>query len=47
MLVVHDNVAATGGWTGVREATQEFFAPRGVVVHDLWETTMGVALKPA
>lgn len=45
MLVIHDNVATLDGWTGVRKATEEFFSPRKIVAHDLWETTMSVVLK--
>jgi len=44
-LVIHDNVATKNGWTGVRKATEEFFGPKGVRVHDFWETTMSVVLK--
>jgi len=46
VLAIHDYVAADGGWTGIRAAAQEFFAGRGVPVHDLWETTMGIVFKP-
>jgi len=44
-LIIHDNVASKGGWTGVRKATSEFFGPKGVKVHDFWETTMSVVFK--
>lgn len=45
ILVIHDNVATLDGWTGVRKATEEFFNPRGVTAHDLWQTTMSVIIK--
>lgn len=44
-LVIHDNVATKNGWTGVRKATSEYFGPKGVQVHDFWETTMSVVFK--
>jgi len=45
ILVIHDNVATLDGWTGVRKASEEFFHPKGIKFHDLWETTMSVIIK--
>ena len=46
MLIIHDNIATSNGWTGVRKATQEFFGPKNIKFHDFWETTMSVVFKP-
>ena len=45
ILVMHDNVATQGSWTGVRKATEEFFTSKGIKFYDLWETTMSVIVK--
>jgi hypothetical protein len=45
MLVIYDNVATIDGWTGVRKATEDYFTPRRIKFHDLWETTMSVIIK--
>ncbi|MBA4391134.1 MAG: hypothetical protein C0399_09365 [Syntrophus sp. (in: bacteria)] len=44
-LIIHDNVATEEGWSGVRKATSEYFGPKGIKVHDFWETTMSVIIK--
>ena len=46
MLIIHDNIATSNGWTGVRKATKEFFGPKNIIFHDFWETTMSVVFKP-
>jgi O-methyltransferase len=45
VLIIHDNLATDSGWTGVRKATEEFFAPRNIRFIDFWETTMSIVLK--
>jgi hypothetical protein len=45
MIIIHDNVATPRGWNGVRKATNQFFDPLSVPIHDLWETTMSVVQK--
>ena len=45
MLIIHDNVATPSGWNGVRKATNHFFGPLSIPIHDLWETTMSVVRK--
>ena len=45
-MLVHDYVAETNGFHGVRKATDEFFAKKGVQVHEFWENTMGLIIKP-
>jgi len=46
ILLIHDNIAANDGWTGVGKATAEFFNDKPIQVHDFWETTMSVVIKP-
>ena len=45
IFVIHDNIANHDEWTGVRQASLEFFNPRGIKFNDLWETTMSVIVK--
>lgn len=44
-MLVHDYIAEEGGFTGVKKATDEFFKPKGVVIHPIWETTMALITK--
>jgi hypothetical protein len=46
MLIIHDNIATSNGWKGVRKATKQFFGPKNIKFHDFWETTMSVVFKP-
>lgn len=45
MLIIHDNIATSNGWTGVRKATEEFFGFKNIKFYDFWETTMSVVFK--
>lgn len=45
ILVIHDNIATKGGWSGVRKATEEFFNPKEIKFYDFWETTMSIIIK--
>lgn len=45
IFVIHDNIANQGEWTGVRQASHEFFDARGIKFDDLWQTTMSVIVK--
>ena len=44
-LLVHDYQVEEGGFTGVKKATDEFFAPKDVAVHSFFENTMAVIKK--
>jgi hypothetical protein len=45
MLIIHDNIATSNGWKGVRKATEEYFGPKNIKFYDFWETTMSVVFK--
>lgn len=45
-MLIHDYVAEKGGFVGVRKATDEFFNHKNIQVHEFWENTMGLAIKP-
>lgn len=45
-LLIHDYIAETGGYHGVRKATDEFFRNKHVQVHAFWENTAALVVKP-
>ena len=45
MLIIHDNIATSNGWKGVRKATEEYFGTKNIKFYDFWETTMSVVFK--
>ncbi|MEK7551825.1 MAG: TylF/MycF/NovP-related O-methyltransferase [Patescibacteria group bacterium] len=44
-MVIHDYETQTGGFTGVKKASEEFFGPLGVVPTSFFENTMAVIKK--
>ena len=44
-LMIHDYVAEEGGFTGVKQATDEFFKGKDVTINVFWENTSAVVVK--
>jgi hypothetical protein len=45
LMLIHDYFAEPAGFHGVRQATTEFFEPRGLKVMPFWQNTMAVVRK--
>lgn len=45
LILIHDYFAEPGGFQGVRQATNEFFEPRGQKIMPFWQNTMAAVRK--
>ena len=45
LILIHDYFAEPGGFQGVRQATNEFFEPRGIKIMPFWQNTMAAVRK--
>ena len=46
-MLIHDYIAEEGGFHGVKKASDEFFLSKHVPIHEFWENTMGLVIKPS
>jgi len=45
VILIHDHETEVGGFTGVKEATSQFFVEKHVSVYPIWESTMAIVKK--